>query len=99
VRFRVLGPLEVDDGGARITIAAPKQRALLTLLLVHHDERVSVDRIADALWGEAPPATAVKTVQVYIGQLRKALGECVLVTSAGGYTAVLDGHDLDLVRF
>jgi DNA-binding SARP family transcriptional activator/ABC-type branched-subunit amino acid transport system substrate-binding protein/DNA-binding beta-propeller fold protein YncE len=99
VRFRVLGPLEVDDGGARITIAAPKQRALLTLLLVHHDERVSVDRIADALWGEAPPATAVKTVQVYIGQLRKALGEAVLVTSAGGYTAVLDGHDLDLVRF
>jgi DNA-binding SARP family transcriptional activator/ABC-type branched-subunit amino acid transport system substrate-binding protein/DNA-binding beta-propeller fold protein YncE len=99
VRFRVLGPLEVDDGGAPITIAAPKQRALLTLLLVHHDERVSVDRIADALWGEAPPATAVKTVQVYIGQLRKALGETALVTSAGAYTAVLDGHDLDLVTF
>ena len=99
MRFRVLGPLEVEDGGARITIAAPKQRALLALLLVHHDERVSVDRIADALWGDAPPATAVKTVQVYIGQLRKALGEAVLVTSAGGYTAVLGGHDLDMVRF
>jgi len=99
MQFRLLGPLEVDDGGEPIIIAAPKQRALLALLLLHHGRRLSVDRIADALWGDAVPATATKTVQVYVGQLRKRLGAGLLVTEPGGYRAELDGHELDVVRF
>src|SRR3954468_2427478 len=99
MKFRLLGPLEVRDGDAPVVIGAPKQRALLALLLLHHGERVSVERIADALWGEAAPATATKTVQVYVAQLRKALGEGVLVTEPGGYRAVVAGEDLDVVAF
>jgi DNA-binding SARP family transcriptional activator/ABC-type branched-subunit amino acid transport system substrate-binding protein/streptogramin lyase len=99
MQFRLLGPLEVDVGGEPIVIAAPKQRALLALLLLHHGERLSVDRIADALWGDAVPATATKTVQVYVAQLRKALGDGLLVTEPGGYRAELDGHGLDAVLF
>ena len=99
MEFRLLGALEVRDGDKQIVIAAPKQRALLALLLLHHDERVSVDRIADALWGEAVPATSTKAVQVYIAQLRKALGDGVVLTDASGYRVVLNGHSLDVVRF
>ena len=99
MQFRLLGPLEVDDGDEPIVIAAPKQRALLALLLLHHGERLSVDRIADALWGDAVPATATKTVQVYVGQVRKRLGDGLILTEPGGYRAEVDGHDLDLVGF
>jgi DNA-binding SARP family transcriptional activator/ABC-type branched-subunit amino acid transport system substrate-binding protein/streptogramin lyase len=99
VNFCVLGPLEVIDGGRRIPLAAPKQRALLALLLLARGRPVSVDRLADGLWGDEAPATAVKTVQVYVGQLRKALGEDVLVTQGGAYAVPLDRHELDMERF
>ena len=31
------------------------------------------DRLIDELWGDEPPATAAKTLQVHISRLRKAL--------------------------
>ena len=62
-----------------------RQRAVLAILLLHRGEVVSVDRVVDELWGERPPDTATKTVQVYVSRLRKALGDGVLVTRGGGY--------------
>jgi DNA-binding SARP family transcriptional activator len=60
---------------------------------------VSVERIADALWGETIPATATKAVQAYVAQLRKALGVGVLLTDSGGHRVALNGHGLDVIRF
>ena len=60
-------------------------RALLAVLLLHRGEVVSTDRLIDALWGERASATAAKTVQVYVSNLRKALGDGVLVTRGHGY--------------
>jgi DNA-binding SARP family transcriptional activator len=99
VEFRLLGPLEVVDGTRRVTIAAPKQRALLAFLLLQRDETVPVARLADALWEDQPPVTATKAIQVYVAQLRKVLGDGLLVTEPGGYAAVLNGHELDIDRF
>ena len=60
---------------APIELDAAKQRALLaTLLLAHREEAVPAARLIDVLWGEAPPATAAKALQVHISQLRRALG-------------------------
>lgn len=56
-------------------------------------------RIVDELWGEKPPATAVKTVQVFVSQLRKALGEGVLETQPGGYELRVAPGALDAQRF
>jgi DNA-binding SARP family transcriptional activator/streptogramin lyase len=78
-----------------VTIGAAKQRALLAYLLLHRGQVVPVGRLADALWEDAPPATATKTIQVYVAQLRKTLGSDLLVTEPGGYVAALNGHDLD----
>ena len=38
MQFRLLGPLEVIDGDEPIVIAAPKQRALLAMLVLHHGD-------------------------------------------------------------
>ena len=99
VEFRVLGPLEVVDRGRAIPLGGAKQRAVLAILLVHAGEVVSVDRLVEELWGDRPPDTATKTVQVYISRLRKALGEGALVTRGGAYLLDVQPDQLDARRF
>jgi predicted ATPase/DNA-binding SARP family transcriptional activator len=99
VEFRILGPLEVSDDGRRLTVAGAKPRTLLGVLLLHGGEAVSVDRLVDELWGEAPPETATAALQVHVSNLRKALGRDTVVRVPAGYALPLDGHELDLRRF
>ena len=73
MEFRILGSLEVLDEGREVALGGSKQRALLAVLLLHANETLSTDRLIDELWGETPPATAAKTVQVHVSRLRKAL--------------------------
>jgi DNA-binding SARP family transcriptional activator len=100
--FAILGPLEVRSDGALLPLRAAKQRLLLAILLLWANEVVASDALIDALWGEAPPATATKALQVHVSQLRKVLGPdaaSVLRTSARGYVLAVDDDRLDLVRF
>ncbi len=101
--FRILGPLEVLEGGRPVALGGSKQRALLALLLLHANETLSTDRLIDELWGERAPANAAKTVQMQISRLRKALasgaGAGVVVTRERGYELTLDSERLDSQRF
>ena len=99
VQFRILGPLEVVDGSGSIVFEAPKQRALLAVLLLHPNEVVSSERLIDELWGELPPATAPKVVQTYVSQLRRVLGPDVIATRPPGYMLRIDEAALDAGRF
>jgi predicted ATPase/DNA-binding SARP family transcriptional activator len=100
MRFGILGPFEVaDDDGREVALGGPKQRSVLAILLLHAGDVVSGDRLIDGLWGERPPATATKTLQVYVSNLRKALGEGVLVTRRGGYALEAGDADIDSARF
>ena len=99
LEFRILGPLEVVEHDRPLAVGGPKQRALLGVLLLHRGEVVSTDRLADELWGERPPASAAKTVQVYVSNLRKALGDGLLVTRGHGYLLETARGQLDLDRF
>jgi DNA-binding SARP family transcriptional activator len=98
MELRILGPLEVVDGGRPVSLGGARQRAVLAILLLHRGEVVSVDRLADELWGEEPPGTATKTVQVYVSRLRKTLGHDVLLTRAGGYLLDIQPEQLDAAR-
>ena len=51
------------------------------------------------LWGEHPPATATKALQVLVSQLRRAVGPETIVTRPGGYAIELGDGTLDLERF
>ena len=42
------------------------------------------------LWGDAPPATAAKSIQVYVSRLRKELGADRLITRPPGYVLRVD---------
>jgi DNA-binding SARP family transcriptional activator len=106
MEFRILGPLEALDEGRVVALGGSRQRALLAVLLLHRGETLSTERLIDELWGERAPATAAKTVQVYISRLRKALagGEGngsagVVATREHGYELELDPERLDAHRF
>jgi DNA-binding SARP family transcriptional activator len=97
--FRLLGPLEANEGGKPIALGGAKQRALLAVLLLNANRVVSTDRLIDDLWGERPPATAGHSIQVYVSQLRKALGRERLTTQKPGYVLGVEQRELDLHRF
>jgi DNA-binding SARP family transcriptional activator/DNA-binding beta-propeller fold protein YncE/ABC-type branched-subunit amino acid transport system substrate-binding protein len=99
MRFSLLGPLHVADGEREIPLGAPKQRALLALLLLRRGQPLSVEALCEGLWGGEPPATGAKAVRVYVAQLRKALGADLIVTQGGGYALPPDGHETDVARF
>ena len=97
--FRLLGPLEVTERGRSVALGGPKQRSVLALLLLHANETVSLDRIQAALWGDDPPPTATKTIQVNISRLRKDLGADRLATRTPGYVLRVGPDEFDLARF
>jgi DNA-binding SARP family transcriptional activator/WD40 repeat protein len=99
LEFRILGPFEVVDDGRALGLGGPKQRALLAVLVLHRGEVVLSDRLIDELWGGRPPATASKTLRVYVSNLRKALGDGVLVTRGSGYVLAPGSDRVDLDRF
>ena len=100
MEFKILGPFEVLDESGAVSIAGAKERSLLALLLLHGGRVVSTDRLVDSLWGDEPPGTARKSLQVRVAGLRKTLGQDRIVTSPSGYRVSSERPDeLDLELF
>jgi len=99
MEFRILGPLEARERGRQIQLGAAKQRSLLGVLLLHANEAVSSDRLVDELWGERPPARALKLVQGHVSALRKLLGTDRILTQRPGYLIRIEAGELDLNEF
>ena len=97
--FRLLGPLEVAEHDRSVVLGGVKQRALLAVLLLHANDVVSTEQLVDEVWGESPPATVAKSIQVYVSRLRKQIGEGRLVTRAPGYLLRVDPSELDVACF
>jgi YVTN family beta-propeller protein len=99
--LHLLGPVEATHGEHPIPLGAAKQRAVLAMLALQANETVSVDRLVDGLWGEEPPATAPKMVQLYVSQLRRLLAGngAEIVTHGRGYELSLPSDAVDALRF
>ena len=96
--IRVLGPVEVRIDGSPAAIGGPKPRALVAALAMRRDQVVSAESLIDWLWGERPPRTAPKTLQKYVSELRKVVGE-TLATEGRGYRLVAACTMIDACRF
>jgi len=106
MRFELLGALVVaDDQGRPLALGAPKQSAVLVVLLLHANEVVLSDRLIQQLWGDESPPTASKSLQVHISRLRRVLrlagAEAAdrLVTRPGGYLLRVAPGELDVECF
>jgi len=98
MRVGVLGPLEVD-GDAAVAPSRPKERAVVAYLAMRAGKPASVADLVDALWGDEPPTTAVKSLQSYVARARASLGRDALVAAADGYRLAVEAEDVDLVQF
>jgi len=90
-----------------VPLGGPRQRAVLALLLLEANRVVSLDRLAEDVWGGNPPDGWVTTLQIYVSHLRRALEPArargaagqVLVTRNHGYLLRVDREHLDATRF
>jgi DNA-binding SARP family transcriptional activator len=106
--FKVLGPFEVVSGDGRVRILnTPKICQVLALLAVRSNTIVSADSIIEELWGDAPPRSALTTLQTYIYHSRKLFaamgmaneGRGLLVTRAPGYMLEVTPEQVDAGKF
>jgi DNA-binding SARP family transcriptional activator len=107
VRLGVLGPLAAWRDDAGVELGPPSQRAVLGLLALSPGELVRRETLIDAWWGDDPPRSAARQVQVRVSRLRQILdpgraggGAEVLLASAGaGYRLEVGAGQLDLLEF
>lgn len=88
----VLGPLQVDGQGNG---PSPRDRVVLSALVVRAGEPITTEALADALWGDELPASWVKVLQGCIVRLRKQLGAGAIASAANGYRLALADEELD----
>jgi DNA-binding SARP family transcriptional activator len=106
VEFRVLGSLEVVGAEGPLEVQGAKERAVVAYLLAHLGRSVSQDEIVDAVWGERPPASAVRSLHARVSKLRRVLepgrtaaSASVIVRDGAGYRLAIREDDLDAERF
>lgn len=89
-------------GGVMVSVQKGKQRAVLAALLLKPGRAVSLDELAETLWGPDPPPSARVTIQNYVMRLRKALGDGGsprISTLSSGYAIQVEPGELDITRF
>jgi DNA-binding SARP family transcriptional activator len=99
VRFEVLGPLRAAGGdGTPLHLPDGRARTVLALLCLSAGEPVTRERLIDAAWNGAPPATAATQVQGFVSVLRKTLGPAgqLIVTHGSGYLLNVPATDVDV---
>ncbi len=100
MRIGVLGPLEVrDDTGALVPVGGARLRSLLIRLAVGDGRPVSVERLADDLWADDPPADAANAIQALVSRLRAAIGRDAVEYGPAGYRLAVDRGQVDALVF
>jgi DNA-binding SARP family transcriptional activator/tetratricopeptide (TPR) repeat protein len=104
VSFGVLGPLLLARGRQPVPVTSAKQRALLSVLLLHANLNVPTDRLIDELWGAQPPCSARELVATYVWRVRRLMrdvkGESArLRAEPSGYRLRVAEDELDVIEF
>jgi SARP family transcriptional regulator, regulator of embCAB operon len=91
--------------GTRVPLGAPKQRAVLAMLVINRNRPVSIESLIDAVWDRDPVPAARTSIQSYVSTLRRLLRDAgghphaVLPSAPPGYQLnVADAH-CDVGRF
>lgn len=106
LEVRLLGNVEVRYLGRSLGIPAGRQRTLLAALALRPGHVLSMEEIAERLWGIDPPSSSRVTIRTYVKRLRRvldgALGSAtsVITSEHGGYRLRRDAAvvDADLFR-
>lgn len=95
MRIAVLGPVLVDGR----PVQSLRSRRVLAALVATTGHELTTHALTEALWGEAAPATAAKSLQNVIVGLRRTLGAHVITTTPDGYRLDLSDDEIDVAQF
>ncbi|GGM30440.1 SARP family transcriptional regulator [Dactylosporangium sucinum] len=99
----ILGAVEVVGPHGRAELTGGRHRALVGALALQPGAVVPTWRLVEALWGEEPPRTALRSLHSHVARLRQALSRCgldgVVQTREPGYALCVDPADVDAARF
>ena len=84
---------------ARRNGLSPRDRVVLSALVVRAGDPISTEALADALWGDDLPASWAKVVHGCVARLRKRLGAAAIESGPSGYRLTLNETELDHRRF
>jgi DNA-binding SARP family transcriptional activator len=96
VRVRVLGSCRVDG---RDQPLARRDRVVLAALVAAAPAALPADRLAEALYGEEPPATWRKVIHGSVLRLRQVLGPRAIETVPDGYRLAVGDDEVDARLF
>jgi DNA-binding SARP family transcriptional activator len=94
LRVRLLGAFEID-GADVMSVRSRKSRTLFKVLALARGQLVSVDRLADCLWGDSPPTNPVREVAVHASRMRQLVGQERIVREGAGYRLLVDWLDVE----
>ncbi|WP_169734312.1 AfsR/SARP family transcriptional regulator [Hamadaea tsunoensis] len=102
-RFGVLGPVRITGPAGTAELVGRVQRTLAGLLVLHAGSVVSSDRLTDALWGDDPPRTALRSLHSHVSRIRQAFERAglpdVLLTREPGYLLRVPAAEVDVYAF
>jgi predicted ATPase/DNA-binding SARP family transcriptional activator len=101
VRVAILGPFEVhNSAGVLLPVAGARLRDLVIRLALTGGKPVSTSALAEAIWGDEPPADLANALQTLVSRARRVLGGAEAVEqSAAGYRLAITPDDVDALRF
>ncbi|WP_026185003.1 AfsR/SARP family transcriptional regulator [Salinispora vitiensis] len=103
VEVNILGGVEVIGPRGRTELAGRRHRALVAALALRPGAVLPLWRLVEALWGERPPRTAVRSLHSHVARLRLALDASglggILQTREPGYLLAIDATAVDAYRF
>ena len=96
MRIGSLGWLRVETSdGQEVALGGVLERRVLTTLVLRAGEAVSVDALADAVFGEDASTSVTIRLQNHVSRLRKRLGARTIHTVPSGYRLDVDAVELD----
>ncbi|WP_405853914.1 winged helix-turn-helix domain-containing protein [Streptomyces sp. NBC_01515] len=100
-QLNLLGPLEILVSGVTMSPGGAKPQILFAYLCLNVNRHVSVGNLIEATWGERPPSSAKKNLQLYVSRLRvqfKRAPDVHLITTSDGYQLSAESDQVDLER-
>ncbi len=103
MRFRLLGPVEIEAQGRLLPIARRRERCLLAVLLLKRGRTVPVERLCELLWEGDPPEHARRSLHSHVARLRGLLTDGAagvrLTGGSAGYTLYVEPYLVDVHLF
>lgn len=101
--IKVLGPVAVQGPHGLALLSGTRQKCLVALLALGNGRPLGKARLVDAMWGEDPPRTAIRTLHSHVARVRQALADCglpgLLVTQGQSYVFTAPRDAVDAFRF